>query len=181
MGGRERRLNHRRPWLARLPITGPPAGPNQVAWIESGLRVLRGTRLAPAEKLGSMMLINGYVRQTTLLSQDLEKGRSGTGFDEAQVTRRYGRSLARLVDAATFPETARLLASRVFEAAPGRASDDPAATRTSSSAWSRSSTVSPWRSPGTGAGRRRRSRDLAVGPPESGSSGRPLARGRLRP
>src|SRR5262245_41547129 len=23
----ERRLNHRRPWLARLPITGPPAGP----------------------------------------------------------------------------------------------------------------------------------------------------------
>lgn len=123
----ERRLNHRRPWLARLPITGPPAGPNQVAWIESGLRILRGTRLEAAEKLGLMILINGYVRQTTLLSEDLARGRSGTGLDEAQATRRYGRSLARLIDAGTFPETARLLGSGVFEAPPGRVSDDPAA------------------------------------------------------
>jgi AcrR family transcriptional regulator len=123
----ERRVHHRRPWLARLPITGPPAGPNQVAWMESGLRVLRGTRLEAGEKLGLMMLINGYVRQTTLLSQDLERGRAATGLDEAQVARRYGRSLARLIDSTRFPETARLLASGVFETSPGGVRDDPAA------------------------------------------------------
>ena len=77
----ERLLYHRRSWLARLPIAGPPIGPNAVAWMEAGLRILRGTGLDWAEKLGLMTLISGYVRQASLLSQDLERGRSGSGLD----------------------------------------------------------------------------------------------------
>ena len=123
----ERVLNHRRPWLARLPIAGPPIGPNAVAWMETGLRILRGTGLGWAEKLGLLTLISGYVRQTSLLSQDLERGRTGAGLDEAQAAQRYGRSLATLIGPDKFPETARLLAARVFESSRGRTREDPTA------------------------------------------------------
>jgi AcrR family transcriptional regulator len=122
-----REVNHRRPWLARLPLSGPPAGPNQVAWMEAGLRVLRGTGLRSAEKLGLLMLIGGYVRQMSLLSQDLAHGRKGSGLDQVQAERLYGRSLSRLVDPDRFPETARVLASGVFGAPARPPRDDPAA------------------------------------------------------
>jgi hypothetical protein len=123
----ERLLYQRSSWLARLPIAGPPIGPNAVAWMEAGLRILRGTGLDWAEKLGLLTLLNGYVRQASLLSQDLERGRSGSGLDEARTAQRYGRSLARLIDAGKFPEMARLLAARAFEPSRGRARDDPTA------------------------------------------------------
>jgi AcrR family transcriptional regulator len=123
----QRLLNHQRPWLARLPITGPPSGPNQIAWMETALRLLRGTGLDWAEKVGIMTLVGGYVRHATLLSQDLERGRAGTGIDQAHSEQRYGRSLMKLIDPDRFPEMARLFASGVFEASPGRVSDDPTA------------------------------------------------------
>lgn len=123
----ERRLNQRRPWLARLPVSGPPAGPHQIAWMETALRVLRGSGLDWAEKVGIMTLISGYVRYATLLSQDLERGRDGTGIDQAQAAQRYGRNLAKLIDPDRFPETARLFASGIFEAPPERVRVDATA------------------------------------------------------
>jgi hypothetical protein len=123
----QRLLNHRRPWLAQVPISGPPSGPNQIAWMESALHVLRTSGLAWGEKLGLLMLISGYVRNETLLSQDLQRGRASLGLDQAQAERRYGRSLAKLIDPDRFPETARLLASGLFEQTRARTSADPTA------------------------------------------------------
>jgi AcrR family transcriptional regulator len=123
----ERELNHRRPWLARLPISRPPSGPNQIAWIEAGLRGLRGTGLDWAEKVGVLILISGYVRQASLLSEDLERGRAGTGLGRAQAEQRYGRNLMKLVDPQRFPECARLFASGVFAASPAENADTPTA------------------------------------------------------
>src|SRR5689334_7765306 len=48
----ERAALHRHPWAVRVPLTGPPATPNQIAWLERGLRCLRDTGLAEGEKLG---------------------------------------------------------------------------------------------------------------------------------
>jgi AcrR family transcriptional regulator len=138
----ERRLNHRRPWLARVPISGPPAGPNQIAWLETALRILRDTGLGWAEKVGIMTLISGYVRHMTLLSQDLERGRDGTGLDQAQAEQRYGRSLAKLIEPDRFPEMAQLVASGIFEPPAEQVRDDPAGTTTSPSGWNGSSTES---------------------------------------
>jgi len=123
----ERLLNERRPWLARLPIGGPPTGPHQIAWIETALRVLRGSGLDWAQKLGLISLISGYVRYASLLSHDLARGRDGTGIDEPQAAQRYGRSMATLVDPSRFPEAARLFASDVFQASRRRAGVDPTA------------------------------------------------------
>src|SRR5262245_14584902 len=111
----ERRLYQRRPWLARMPISGPPSGPNQIAWIESALQVLRGTGLEWREKLGVLLLVSGYVRNAAHLADDLERGRRAGGASKNEVGRRHGSSLSQLVDPKRFPETARLFASGLFE------------------------------------------------------------------
>jgi AcrR family transcriptional regulator len=122
----ERRLYERRPWLARLPVSGPPAGPRQIAWIDAALHVLRGTALDWGQKVGGLLLVSGYVRNAALLAEDLERGRLKSGIAKAEAERRYGRSLARLVDPARFPEAARLFASGLFETPPAARRRDAA-------------------------------------------------------
>jgi AcrR family transcriptional regulator len=122
----ERRLYERRPWLARLPISGPPSGPSQIAWIEAALQVLRGTGLDWGQKVGALLLVSGYVRNAALLAEDLERGRVKSGIGKAEAERRYGRSLARLVDPARFPEASRLFTSGLFEAPPAARRRDAA-------------------------------------------------------
>jgi hypothetical protein len=60
------------------------SGPNQIAWMEVALQILRGTRLGWDEKIGIMALISGYVRHSSLLSQDLRRGFAGAGVDKAE-------------------------------------------------------------------------------------------------
>ncbi|MEV4192646.1 TetR/AcrR family transcriptional regulator C-terminal domain-containing protein [Streptomyces toxytricini] len=36
----QRGVYRRRPWLARLPVTGPPSGSRRIAWTEAALAVL---------------------------------------------------------------------------------------------------------------------------------------------
>ncbi|MCC3311889.1 TetR/AcrR family transcriptional regulator [Nocardia africana] len=48
-----------RPWLTQLPITGPPNGPNTVAWMDAGLRALRDTALDWPAKVGAIMVVSG--------------------------------------------------------------------------------------------------------------------------
>ncbi|MFG3254233.1 TetR/AcrR family transcriptional regulator [Streptomyces sp. NPDC048172] len=121
-----RLLTHRRPWLARLPVAGPPLGPYEVAWLEAGLGALSGTALDWAAKVGSMTLLSGYVRQASLLAEEQEQGLSDSGMGQAESERAYARTLARLITPERYPQTAQLLTSGIFEAAPDDAYDDPA-------------------------------------------------------
>ncbi|MBM0231955.1 TetR/AcrR family transcriptional regulator C-terminal domain-containing protein [Micromonospora sp. STR1_7] len=111
----------RRPWLTRVPTSGPPSGPNQIAWMEVGLAVLSGTRLDWAHKVGVLSLISGYVVQFVRQYNDLAEGRA-EGQGQADAERDYGPALVRLVEPERFPETARLFSSTLFEAPP---SDTP--------------------------------------------------------
>jgi AcrR family transcriptional regulator len=112
-------------WLAQLPISGPPSGPNAIAWMDAGLRVLRGTGLDWGAKLGVLTVLSGHVRSSALLSAELAAGRSSTGRDAADVARSYGRTLANLVDDERFPEAAKLFGSNLFESTPPRPSIAP--------------------------------------------------------
>ncbi|MGC5290636.1 TetR/AcrR family transcriptional regulator [Micromonospora sp. DT231] len=120
----QRAVYQRRPWLTRVPTSGPPAGPNQIAWMESALAIMSRTHLDWAHKIGALSLISGYVVQSVRQYSELTEGRA-EGQGQADAEREYGRALARLVDPARFPETARLFASPLFEAPP---SDTPDAT-----------------------------------------------------
>ncbi|GLY63627.1 TetR/AcrR family transcriptional regulator [Amycolatopsis taiwanensis] len=115
----------RRPWLVRVPVSGPPSGPNQIAWLESALAILRDTGLDWAQKLGAVGLLGGYARQAATQAHDLAAGRA-PDVDQPSAERDYGRALARLVDSDRFPEVARLFASTLFEAPTPEAIEDPA-------------------------------------------------------
>ncbi|MET8306723.1 TetR/AcrR family transcriptional regulator [Micromonospora sp. NPDC005173] len=120
----QRAVYQRRTWLTRVPTSGPPSGPNQIAWMETGLAVMSRTRLDWAHKIGVLSLISGYVVQSVRQYSDLAEGRA-EGQGQADAERDYGRALVRLVEPERFPETARLFSSTLFEAPP---SDTPDAT-----------------------------------------------------
>ena len=48
------------PWAIRVPITGPPMSPVQLAWLDRGLRALEHTGLTEGEKADIVLLLNGY-------------------------------------------------------------------------------------------------------------------------
>ncbi|GIG66996.1 TetR/AcrR family transcriptional regulator [Phytomonospora endophytica] len=101
------------PWLARVPVAGPPGGPNAIAWLDAALRALRDTALDWAEKVGVVLLLGGWVRQASTLDHGFATGRGDRA--QAEVERAYGRALAELVEPGRFPEAARLFASPAFE------------------------------------------------------------------
>lgn len=110
----------RHPWVLRIPITAPPPTPNQVAWLEDGLRSLRDTGLAEHEKPSVVLLLSGYVRNEAVLHIDLEDGfmRAAGSPDEAMS--QYSRTLLRLTDPERFPALRAVLEAGVFDHA-----DDP--------------------------------------------------------
>ncbi|GHJ43832.1 TetR family transcriptional regulator [Catellatospora sp. TT07R-123] len=91
------------PWILQVPIAAPPATPRQLAWMETGLRALAGTRLAEREKLSLLMLVLGYVRYDAMLrGQMVEAARAQGGSVEA-VNAEFGGLMRHLVRADRFP------------------------------------------------------------------------------
>jgi AcrR family transcriptional regulator len=100
----------RHPWVVRIPISTPPITPNQVLWLEDGLQSFRATRLPEEEKLSSLLLVSGFVRNDATLMLDI-----GSAHPDAEVMPSYGRLLRRLTTADTHPAIHAALASGAFE------------------------------------------------------------------
>jgi AcrR family transcriptional regulator len=96
----------RHPWVLRVPISGPPVTPNQIAWLEDGLRSLGETGLIEPEKLSVILLVSGYVRNEATLAADL-------GAADQEIMPVWGRQIARLTDRERFPALHAVLASDV--------------------------------------------------------------------
>ncbi|GAB4584294.1 TetR/AcrR family transcriptional regulator [Nocardia sp. IFM 10818] len=111
------------PWLAHLPISGPPRGPNAIAWMDAGLRALRPTPLDWPAKIGVITVVGGYVRQAFVTGRQLEESRRAANLNETQALRNYTADVATLVDPSRLPDAAALFASGIFEAMPS--STDP--------------------------------------------------------
>jgi hypothetical protein len=102
-----------------LPISGLPAGPNQLAWFDRGLAALAPTRLEEGEKASSVLLLATYVRSQTQLMTDLVKvGEVGQALDWAAV-------VERLANPVRFPAVARVVAAGVFADDPSRPNQYP--------------------------------------------------------
>lgn len=97
------RLFRENTWMLHVPITGPPALPNQVLWLEHGLRSLAGTDLTEAEKLSVMMLVNGFVRSEALLFAEFTKAFVESGSTSAEAMGFYGKLLGKLATPEHFP------------------------------------------------------------------------------
>lgn len=106
----------RHPWVARIPVSGPPITPNSVAWMEQGLRCMADTGLEEGEKLAVVLLLTSYTRSWALLSADLEAA-SVTGAAAAEVMVSYGKLLLRLTDPDRYPAIHALVNAGVFDEA----------------------------------------------------------------
>jgi AcrR family transcriptional regulator len=103
----------RNPWALRVPISGPPATPNQMAWLEFGLASLRATGLTEAEKLSVILLLSGYVRNAAALAVDLETAASVTPGVEFMPA--WSALIRRLTDPEQFPALHAALRSPAFD------------------------------------------------------------------
>ncbi len=107
----------RHPWALRVPVMGPPLGPNNIAWLEAALRALAGTPLADLQKLRLVTLISFFVRSELTLSLDVVAETAGSAGEagEEPSPAGYGEMLAQLTDPLRFPALHRVIASGGFE------------------------------------------------------------------
>src|SRR5262249_38069602 len=91
------------PWALDIPITGPPALPNQLAWLDWGLATLDDSELSVGERLSVMLLISGYVRSIATLTRDIGAGHEKAGSTPAEVQADYQALLESLVTLERFP------------------------------------------------------------------------------
>jgi AcrR family transcriptional regulator len=110
-----RRTLREHPWALRVPITGPPTMPNNVRWMEAGLRAMRGMGVPGGVRLAVLLLLSGYVRSTVALLDDLSSALEDSGLSEEEMLKGYGRLLASVTDPARFPEVHALIDEKVFE------------------------------------------------------------------
>jgi AcrR family transcriptional regulator len=110
----------RHPWVVRIPISGLPILPREIAWFEDALACMAGTGLTEARKASVIMLLSGYVRNLAATEADITAAvlASGLGYDEWMAS--YPRMLGQLTDPRRFPALTAFIAAGVFDQA-----DDP--------------------------------------------------------
>lgn len=98
------------PWMVRTPLTGPPLGPNELAWFDAALRSFTGSGLPDGEAVAMSVFLGGAVRGLAGSSADFEQALESSG---QQVT--YSEALRSLLDADRHAELLRLADSGLFD------------------------------------------------------------------
>ncbi len=108
----------RHPWLLEVPVTGPPATPNNIRALEVLFEALKGTPFTTADKVMILSLIAGYTRghQETF-------GASERFEAEHEPLEPYGDILRRFITAERHPELTRVVAEGAFDG-PGNPETD---------------------------------------------------------
>ncbi|WP_426510819.1 TetR/AcrR family transcriptional regulator C-terminal domain-containing protein [Dactylosporangium sp. McL0621] len=112
------------PWMLRVPINTPPITPNQIAWMNHGLAVMRDTNLRHDERLSTIMMVSGIARNWALTTADIDAAAKSQGGTTEQAMYEYGRLLHLLADPVRFPAVGELLRSRILETSQSRPDDD---------------------------------------------------------
>jgi AcrR family transcriptional regulator len=110
-----RAATRQHPWAVRIPISGLPARPHEVAWFEQALQCLRGTGLTEAEKASVILLLSGYVRNIATQDADIEAAIRASGAAPQEWMSSYARMLTKLADPQRFPALNEFIAAGVFE------------------------------------------------------------------
>jgi AcrR family transcriptional regulator len=105
----------RHPWAVRLPISGLPVMPREVAWFEDALACMAGTGLTEARKASVIMLLSGYVRNLAATEADIMAAIGTSGLDPAEWMASYPRMLRQLADPQRFPALTAFIAAGVFD------------------------------------------------------------------
>jgi AcrR family transcriptional regulator len=104
-------------WAVQIPLSGPPATPNQIAWMEQGLRCMRSTGLDEGQKMSVILLVSGYVRNQVIMEAQLMEAIRAAGTTDQQAMLDYNRILSILADPQRFPELSAVVESGVLSRA----------------------------------------------------------------
>jgi len=110
----------RHPWVVRIPISGLPIMPREIAWFEDALACMAGTGLTEARKASVAMLLSGYVRNLATTEADIAAAVAVSGLSVDEWMASYPRMLRQLADPRRYPALAAFIEAGVFDAA-----DDP--------------------------------------------------------
>jgi AcrR family transcriptional regulator len=105
------------PWSVQVPITGPPLGPNSVAWFESALHAMRDTGLTEVEKASVVLMLSGYARNQVMTMADVQAHFLDAADTPHAAMRSYADTLRQLTDAQRFPALHAVLDAGVFDRA----------------------------------------------------------------
>ncbi|GAA1313429.1 TetR/AcrR family transcriptional regulator [Saccharothrix xinjiangensis] len=105
-------VHRKHPWLSRVPISGPPTGPHNLAWFDRALAALAGTPLAEDEKVGVVMGLLTFVNGEVRLAGDLAAGYQD---NPEAFSRAYSNALKRVVDPRRLPWLSKVVEAGVFD------------------------------------------------------------------
>ena len=105
----------RHPWVVRIPISGLPIMPREIAWFENALACMGGTGLSETRKASVVMLLAGYVRNLASTEADIEAAVRASGLEPAAWMASYPRMLSQLTDPQRFPALTAFIAAGVFD------------------------------------------------------------------
>ncbi len=100
-------LLRRHPWMLQISTDRPPTTPNQLIWMDRGLRVLEETPLSPGDRMSVLLLCTGFV---------VGQARFAIGVS-AEAEQAYGALLDKLVDAERHPALRRVVDAGTFDPA----------------------------------------------------------------
>lgn len=101
----------RHPWYSKVPISGPPAGPNNLAWFDSALGALKDTGLPEEAKVGVVMGLITYVQGQIRMAFDLAAGYA----ENPDAFQQFGSTLRQVADPRVYPAVARTVEAGVFD------------------------------------------------------------------
>ncbi|MEU4181347.1 TetR/AcrR family transcriptional regulator C-terminal domain-containing protein [Streptomyces sp. NPDC026589] len=110
----QRERYHSHLWALRIPIGGPPATPNSIAWWEQGLQALGDSGLGEGDKTSVILLISNFVRSEALMMSDLAAAVAARGITPEELMASHERTLKRLVDPERHPGITRQLETGVM-------------------------------------------------------------------
>jgi AcrR family transcriptional regulator len=111
----QRDLLDQHPWIAQMPIAGPPLAPNSMHFVERALEAMEGTGLRNADKMRIIGLISFYTLSDARMSNEaaraarkaMEAMEAGQSPDPT-IMLSYEALLRELIDEPTFPRLYQL-------------------------------------------------------------------------
>lgn len=97
------------PWMVRLPVTGPPSGPNGIRWMEAGLREISAPGLSPSESVQMLQVLNTVLRETLRTEFDMAEAARRQGTKVRANEDAWAQGLLGVLDPAAFPTTTSVL------------------------------------------------------------------------
>lgn len=92
------------PWMIDIPILGSPNTPNNLAWMDAALGVLRDTPLTMEERIGALLLVTGQTRWEATIERGYTISNQSLGLTPEQRDIADAHIITTLVTEEAFPD-----------------------------------------------------------------------------